>query len=95
MTRTYATPLAFKAALEVRIAKRARGSGRTMNRVRQLLVMERFLVRVFETLDAVVLKGGLVMELRLERAATPAEIDHMARVCRVQATVRPYLVALS
>lgn len=29
------------------------------------------------------------------RAATPAEIDHMARVCRVQALVRPYLEALS
>jgi hypothetical protein len=30
-----------------------------------------------------------------ERAAMPAEIDRMARVCRVQAVVRPYLEALS
>lgn len=75
MTRTYATPLAFKAALEARIANRARDAGRTMNRVRQLLVMERFLVRVFETLDGVVLKGGLVMELRLERARTTRDVD--------------------
>lgn len=75
MTRTYATPLAFKAALESRIAERSRASGRTMNRVRQLLVMERFLVRVFESLDGVVLKGGLVMELRLERARTTRDID--------------------
>lgn len=29
------------------------------------------------------------------RAATPAEIDRMARVCRVQAIIRPYLEALS
>jgi predicted transcriptional regulator of viral defense system len=29
-----------------------------------------------------------------ERAATPGEIDAMARVCRVQAVVRPYLEAL-
>lgn len=29
------------------------------------------------------------------RAATPAEIDAMARVCRVQAIVRPYLEALA
>ncbi len=29
------------------------------------------------------------------RAATPAEIDRMARVCRVQAVVRPYLEALA
>lgn len=80
MTRTYATPLAFKAALEARIAERARASGRTMNRVRQLLVMERFLVRVFATLDGVVLKGGLVLELRLERARTTRDIDLRASV---------------
>ena len=29
------------------------------------------------------------------RDTTPAEIDRMARVCRVQALVRPYLEALS
>lgn len=29
------------------------------------------------------------------RAATPAEIDRMARVCRVQTILRPYLEALS
>jgi len=40
MTLTYATPLAFKAALEARIAERARAWGRPMNRVRQILVME-------------------------------------------------------
>ncbi|MBL8619406.1 MAG: nucleotidyl transferase AbiEii/AbiGii toxin family protein [Deltaproteobacteria bacterium] len=75
MTRTYATPLAFRAALEARIAERARSTGRTMNRVRQLLVMERFLVRVFDKLDAVVLKGGLVLELRLDRARTTRDVD--------------------
>ncbi len=75
MTRTYATPLAFKAALEARIAERSRAVGRTINRVRQLLVMERFLVRVFDRLDGVVLKGGLVMELRLERARTTRDVD--------------------
>ena len=29
------------------------------------------------------------------RATTPAEIDRMARVCRVQAIIRPYLEALA
>ncbi len=29
------------------------------------------------------------------RAATPSEIDQMARVCRVQAVMRPYLQALT
>ncbi len=66
MTRTYTTPLAFKAALEARIAERSRAAGRTM---------ERFLVRVFDRLDGVVLKGGLVMELRLERARTTRDVD--------------------
>ncbi len=75
MTRTYATPLAFKAALEARIAERSRAAGRTMNRVRQLLVMERLLVRVFDRLDGVFLKGGLAMELRLERARTTRDVD--------------------
>ena len=30
-----------------------------------------------------------------ERAATPGEIDAMAKACRVQAVVRPYLEALT
>jgi hypothetical protein len=75
MTRSFATPLAFKAALEARLAERARGRGRTINRVRQLLVMERFLVRVVDALDAVVLKGGMVMELRLDRARATRDVD--------------------
>ena len=29
------------------------------------------------------------------RTTTPAEIDRMARVCRVQAIIRPYLEALA
>lgn len=47
MTRSYATPLAFKAALEARLHERAARQSRSLNRVRQLLVMERFLARVF------------------------------------------------
>lgn len=84
MTRTYATPLAFKAALEARIANRARAQGRTINRVRQLLVMERFLVRVVDALNGVVLKGGLVMELRLERARTTRDVDLRVAVDQVE-----------
>jgi hypothetical protein len=75
MKRTFATPLAFKAALEARLAERAQGGGRTINRVRQLLVTQRFLVRVVETLDAVVLKGGIVMELRLDRTRATRDVD--------------------
>jgi Nucleotidyl transferase AbiEii toxin, Type IV TA system len=75
MTRSYATPLAFKAALEARLRERAAGQGRPFNRVRQLLVMERFLARVFPTMSSAVLKGGLVMELRLDRARATKDVD--------------------
>lgn len=75
MTRTYSTPLAFKQALEQRL-KAASGSGPELSRIRQLLIFDRYLARITQTLDdAVVLKGGLVLELRLERARTTKDID--------------------
>lgn len=47
-----------------------------MGRLRQLLVFDRFLARVFEELqDAVVLKGGVVLEFRLQRARTTRDVD--------------------
>jgi hypothetical protein len=68
--RTYSSPEAFKQALEQRLRSSAR-SGAEFARKRQLLVFERFLARVVAVLgDAVTLKGGLVLELRLERART-------------------------
>jgi hypothetical protein len=72
----YATPMAFKAALEQRLRNRAAGDGLELQRLRQLVVFDRFLARVFTLLgDAVVLKGGLVLELRLERARTTKDVD--------------------
>ncbi len=38
---------------------------------------------------------GALKQALARRAATPAEIDRMARVDRVQAVIRPYLEALS
>lgn len=75
MTRSYATPSAFKAALEARLRERAALQRRSLNRVRQLLVMERFLARVFPAIGSAVLKGGLVMELRLDRARATKDVD--------------------
>lgn len=50
-------------ALEQRIRRAV--SGAEINRFRQLLVFDRFLARVFQHfVDRVVLKGGLVLELR-------------------------------
>ena len=74
-TRTYASPAAFKQALEQRL-RTASGSGPDLARRRQLLVFDRFLARIVHTLgDAAVLKGGLVLELRLSRARTTKDID--------------------
>jgi hypothetical protein len=75
MRRTYATPEAFKQALEQRLRASAT-SGAEFVRKRQLLVFDRFLARVALVLgDAATLKGGLVLELRLDRARTTKDVD--------------------
>lgn len=73
--RSYATPPAFKQALEQRL-KAASASGLDFTRRRQLLVFDRFLARISAVFgDTVMLKGGLVLELRLERARTTKDVD--------------------
>ena len=57
------SPEAFCGALEQRIRTAATKAGVSMNRFRQLLVFERFLVRVFDHFgDQAIVKGGLVLE---------------------------------
>ncbi len=73
--RTCATPHAFKQALEKRLRDSV-ATGAELGRRRQLLVFDRFLARVVAVLgDAVTLKGGLVLELRLRRARTTKDVD--------------------
>jgi len=73
--RQYPTARAFKQALEARL-KGSSTSGADFARRRQLLVFERFLARVAQVAgDAVTLKGGLVLELRLARARTTKDVD--------------------
>jgi len=73
--RTYASPAAFKQAVEHKL-RAASESGQELARRRQLLVFDRFLARIVHLLgDAVMLKGGLVLELRLARARTTKDID--------------------
>ena len=72
--REYRSPEAFRTALEQRI--RSTVSGAETNRFRQLLVFDRFLARVFAQFgDKAILKGGLVLELRLQRARTTKDVD--------------------
>ena len=71
----YASPEAFKQALEQRLRTSAK-TGTDLARKRQLLVFDRFLARVAAMFgDAVMLKGGLVIELRSARARTTRDID--------------------
>ena len=73
--RTYASPEAFRQALEQRLRTSAM-TGAEFARRRQLIVFDRFLARVVAVLgEAVTLKGGLVLELRLERARTTKDVD--------------------
>jgi predicted nucleotidyltransferase component of viral defense system len=75
MVRTYPSPEAFKQALEQHLRTSAK-SGAEFARRRQLLVFDRFLARVVAVLgEAAMLKGGLVLELRLKHARTTKDID--------------------
>ncbi len=72
---SYSTAAAFKQALESRI-RSSSVNGTDFARRRQLLVFNRLLARITRELgDAVVLKGGLVVELRVERARTTKDVD--------------------
>jgi hypothetical protein len=73
--RAYKTPEAFKAAVDQRLRQLV-GSGPAITRRRQMLVFDRFLARIGEAFgEGAVLKGGLVLEVRLERARTTRDID--------------------
>lgn len=73
----YRTPAAMKAALWSRLKRDSASSGRSFNRALNILLMERFLARVLAVAPdrAIVLKGGLALELRLARARTTKDID--------------------
>ena len=62
-------------ALEQRLRASAK-TGAEFARKRQLLVFDRYLARIVAVLgDAATLKGGLVLELRIERARTTKDVD--------------------
>jgi hypothetical protein len=72
----YASPEAFKQALEERIRQSCRDTNDDIGRFRQLLVFDRFLARLSVALgDRVIVKGGVVLELRLARARTTRDVD--------------------
>ncbi|MBM4061807.1 MAG: nucleotidyl transferase AbiEii/AbiGii toxin family protein [Planctomycetes bacterium] len=76
VAKSFRTPAAFKASLEERLRSRARAGEGDLQRLRQLVVYDRFLARLFaEERPDVVLKGGLVLELRSRRARATKDVD--------------------
>jgi hypothetical protein len=75
LSKKYETPAAFKQALDQRL-KKSTAAGVPVARTPQLAVFDRFLARIGAVFgDAATLKGGVALELRLERARTTKDID--------------------
>ena len=72
----FASPESFKQSLDERIRQTCRAQGSDASRFRQLLVFDRFLARLSVAFgERVIVKGGVVLELRLERARTTRDVD--------------------
>lgn len=77
----YATPAAFRMALEARLASASRNTGVDLNRLRRRAVFERMLVRLDATQHGGwVLKGGMALEVRWrDRARATRDLDLAVR----------------
>ena len=73
----YATPAAFRAALEQRLANTARETGTDLDRLRRRAVFERILARLAAAPDERwILKGGFALEVRLgDQARATRDLD--------------------
>lgn len=86
MSGAYRTAAAFRQALEARLEAAAARRGVGLNTLRQMVLMERLLARLFPEIDATagepppwLLKGGYAMELRMRpRARTTRDLDFTA-----------------
>lgn len=77
MTSRYKTPEAFRTALQQKQKQRAQQAGVPFQRLAQVDLYYRFLARVIAELGeaAIVVKGGVALEMRLHRARTTKDID--------------------
>jgi predicted nucleotidyltransferase component of viral defense system len=75
--KKYATHGAMRTALEERINRTARETGRDVQRLRRQVAFDRLLARFFadNQYGSFVLKGGYAIELRLHGARTTKDID--------------------
>lgn len=74
---TYQTAVAFRTALETRLARESIRLAVPLVRLRKLVTFDRFLARLIQVQpEAWLLKGGLALQIRIgERARTTQDID--------------------
>jgi len=74
--KTYASPTAFRRALEDRLKQKARTEGLDLQRLMREVSFDRLLARLFARKDAAwILKGGYALELRMKEARATKDID--------------------
>jgi hypothetical protein len=90
----YATPAAFRTALEQRLLTTARGAGIPVVRLRKLIVFDRLMARLLVVArDRWILKGAVALHLRLGvRFRTTRDMD-LARYDNEQAATADFLAA--
>lgn len=90
----YETPAAFRAALDARLANRARDTGIDLQRLRRRVVFERLLVRLdLGAPERWIVKGGMALEVRLgDRARSTRDLDLALRDADVDGAVVRELV---
>ena len=74
--KTYATPTAFRRALEDRLKQKSKTEGLDLQRLMREVSFDRLLARLFARKDAAwILKGGYALELRMKDARATKDID--------------------
>jgi hypothetical protein len=74
--KEYATPKAFRTALETRIGANHRADGIPIERIRKQISFDRLLARLFSKKPSLwLLKGGYAMQLRILNARATKDVD--------------------
>lgn len=74
--KKYATPTAFRRALEDRLKQKAKTEELNLQRLMREVSFDRLLARLFARKDAAwILKGGYALELRMKEARATKDID--------------------
>jgi hypothetical protein len=90
----YATPAAFRTALEARLLVHSKATSLTLDRLRKQVVFERLLARLLVAAPGRwVLKGGFALDLRLGTRARPTKDLDLARGDAVEQATADLLAA--